>query len=273
MNKTCHILFAAAVCIAIAAAPCFPDEFSLSRQFQTGEHPEEAVPERIVLTEADEEEYYDDEYEDEDYMEEEEEGIADPLEPVNRFFFQVNDKLYFWILKPVAKGYSKIVPEKIRIGVKNVFDNIYTPARFVNNLLQFKVEAAGSELIRFGVNSTAGVLGYFDIARDRMNIRQKDEDFGQTLGVWGLGPIIYINWPFLGPSSVRDTLGFAGDYFLDPVNYVTPSLDRYAIKASDRLNRTSLSIGEYEEIKKDAIDPYAAVRDIYYQYRKSKISK
>ena len=135
------------------------------------------------------------------------------------------------------------------------------------------MKSAGNELLRFGVNSTVGMLGLYDVARDEMGIKVQDEDFGQTLGVWGAGPVFYITWPVLGPSNVRDSIGLAGDYFLDPVNYVNPLLDSYAIKAGDAVNKTSLVIGDYEEIKKDAIDPYAAFRDIYYQYRESKIER
>lgn len=208
-----------------------------------------------------------------EYLEEEEDEIADPLEPFNRVTFYFNDKLYFWVVKPVAKGYSTVLPEDVRIAIRNVFNNITTPIRFVNNLLQFKMKSAGNELLRFGLNSTVGVLGLCDYAGKKMGIRMQDEDFGQTLGVWGLGPVFYINWPVLGPSSVRDTVGLAGDYFLDPVSYVNPLFDSFAIRAGDKVNRASLSIGQYEEIKKDALDPYTAFKDIYYQYRKSKISR
>lgn len=213
------------------------------------------------------------EEEDLDYMEEEEDEIADPLEPMNRVFFAFNDQLYFLLLKPVARGYSFIFPEGVRISIRNFFDNIATPIRLVNNLLQFKFKLAGNELLRFGVNSTVGVLGLFDIAQNHMDIKAQDEDFGQTLGKWGFGPGFYITWPILGPSSLRDSVGYAGDYFLDPVYYIDPEIDRYAIKIGDQVNRTSLVIGDYEEIKKDAIDPYAAIRDIYHQYRKSKIDR
>jgi phospholipid-binding lipoprotein MlaA len=143
----------------------------------------------------------------------------------------------------------------------------------VNNLLQLKTGAAGNELLRFGINSTAGMLGLYDVAKTEAGIRGNDEDFGQTLGVWGLGPVIFINWPFLGPSTLRDSFGYGGDYFLDPLNCVKPSLDRMAINAGNGINRTSLSLGDYEEIKKDALDPYTALRDIYYQYRKSRIDR
>jgi phospholipid-binding lipoprotein MlaA len=213
------------------------------------------------------------EEEDLDYLDEEEDEISDPLEPMNRVFFAFNDQLYFLLLKPVTRGYSFILPEGVRISIRNFFDNIATPIRLVNNLLQFKFKPAGNELLRFGVNSTVGLLGFFDIAQNHMDIKAQDEDFGQTLGKWGLGPGFYITWPILGPSSLRDSVGYAGDYFLDPVNYIDPEIDRYAIKIGDQVNRTSFVIGDYEEIKKDAIDPYAAIRDIYHQYRKSKIDR
>lgn len=222
--------------------------------------------------EVGQEEIFKDPFADEEIFEEQE-IIADPFESVNRVFFGFNDRLYFWVLKPVAKGYATVVPERVRISLRHFFDNFSTPIRIVNNLLQMKFRPAGNELLRFSINSTVGVLGFFDIARQEMGIQMQDEDFGQTLGTWGMGPGFYINWPFLGPSSLRDSVGDAGDYFLDPVNYVTPLIDQYAIKIGDQVNRTSLSIGEYEEIKKDALDPYAAVRDIYFQYRRSKIDK
>lgn len=219
-----------------------------------------------------------DEEKDEDYLSEEEDyleedHIADPFEPLNRIAFQFNDKLYFWVLKPVAQGYSRIVVEDVRIAVKNFFNNIATPIRFVNCFLQLKFKPAGNELLRFGINTSVGILGLFDVARDNVGIQMQEEDLGQTLGVWGAGTGFYITWPILGPSSLRDTLGYAGDYFLDPVNYVNPMLDQYAIKVGDRVNRTSLSIGDYEDIKKEALDPYSAVKDIYHQYRESRVDR
>jgi phospholipid-binding lipoprotein MlaA len=220
------------------------------------------------------EESWEEDEEDLDYLEEEGDEIADPFEPVNRAFFAVNDKLYFWVLKPVTKGYSFVFPEPVRISVNNFFDNIATPIQFLNNLLQFKFKPAGKELLRFGINSTVGVLGIFDVAGESEGIEvNEDEDFGQTLGVWGLGPGFYMNLPLLGPSSLRDTVGSVGDYFLDPVNYVSPTIDRFAIKAGSGVNKASFKIGDYEEIKKDALDPYAAIRDIYHQYRRSKVSR
>lgn len=202
--------------------------------------------------------------------------IADPLEPINRVFFHFNDKLYFWVLKPVSTGYKEVVPEPLRVNVRNFFSNLCMPVRAVNCLLQGKIDEFGMEIGRFLVNSTIGVLGFGDPAKKIFNTGAQDEDFGQTLGFFGFGPGIYINWPILGPSSLRDTVGLAGDYFLDPLNYVIKDI-RYetvtnlSVRSYDRVNRTSLRLGEYESMKKAAIDPYVSLRDAYYQYRKNKI--
>ena len=215
---------------------------------------------------------YDDEY---DEYEEEVKTIADPLEPFNRAMFHFNDKLYFWVLKPAAKGYGWVVPKKGRVGVRRFFSNITTPIRFTNALLQFKFKHAGTELSRFLINSTIGVVGFMDPARDRWNIYRHREDFGQTLGHYGAGPGFFITWPFLGPSSVRGTIGYAGDLFLDPTTYLFPN-ERWAtvgIEAYERVNETSLEIGVYEGLKKDAIDPYIFIRDAYYQHRQNLVQE
>ncbi|MDH4232203.1 MAG: VacJ family lipoprotein [Nitrospirota bacterium] len=202
----------------------------------------------------------------------EEKGIADPLEPWNRIMFTFNDKLYFWVLKPVAQGYSAIVPEWGRVRVKNVFHNITMPVRFVNNLLQLKIDEAGTEVIRFVLNSTAGVLGMFDVAKN-IDLRAHDEDLGQTLGMYGFGDGFYLVWPVLGPSSLRDTAGTAGDFFLDPVNYITPAESGIAVRSLDVTNKTSLRIGDYEDLKESALDPYISLRNAYFQYRENKIKE
>jgi phospholipid-binding lipoprotein MlaA len=193
--------------------------------------------------------------------------IADPIEPVNRLFFFINDKLYYIVLKPVTETYAFILPEGFRIAFRNFFNNLSTPVRFVNNLLQFKVKSAGNELLRLLVNTTGGVLGLRDYAKEEMNLPMQDEDLGQTFGFWGLEPVFYLNLPIFGPSSMRDAVGKAGDHFLDPISYIDPSSDRIAIKAGDRVNRSSLVLGEYEKFTKEAFDPYIAVRDAYYQHR------
>jgi len=226
------------------------------------------MPDRDLSKEPDEELDYFDEF-DEFYEE-----IPDPLEPLNRFFFHFNDKLYFWLLKPVASGYKTLVPEPARIGVDNFFSNLAFPIRFINCLLQARLECAGHEWGRFILNSTIGIAGFFDVAGKHFDIKEYDEDLGQTLGSYGLGPGFFINWPFLGPSSVRDSIGDAGDAFLNPIYYFDLETKyKSAIKAFDEVNYRSLTIGEYEDLKRSALDPYIATRDAYFQYRQSKIKE
>jgi phospholipid-binding lipoprotein MlaA len=211
-----------------------------------------------------------------DYVEEEGEpekiGIADPLEHFNRAMYRFNDKLYFWVLKPLAQGYRKLVPEDARVGVSNFFANITFPIRFVNCLLQANFRGAASELGRFVINTLWGIGGLLDAASiPGINLSKQDEDFGQTLGVFGLGQGFYINWPILGPSSPRDTLGLVGDFFFHPIYSLTPWDVSLGIRTYEMVNNTSLSIGDYESLKEAAIDPYVAVRDAYVQYRDKKV--
>jgi phospholipid-binding lipoprotein MlaA len=204
-------------------------------------------------------------------LEETPEPISDPLEPVNRVFFQFNDKLYFWILKPLATGYKAVVPEGGRVGVRNFFSNLTTPIRLVNCMLQVNFKGAANETVRLLVNTTFGLVGFLDIAKKEVNIEKSEEDFGQTLGFWGIGPAIYIDWPILGPSSLRDTAGFIGDLFLDPRTYVFNPPIFYVVRPYELVNDTSLRIGEYEDFKESAVDPYIALKDAYHQYRQNKI--
>jgi phospholipid-binding lipoprotein MlaA len=187
--------------------------------------------------------------------------------------YHVNDKLYFWALKPLAQGYSKIVPEDFRIAVSNFFDNVKAPVRFVNNLLQLKFREAAEELARFTVNSTIGVGGLGDPARTERGLKRHDEDLGQTFGRYGIGHGIYLVWPLLGPSSIRDTLGFVGDKFLTPTSYITPTGDSLAVSGVDIINRTSFRIGDYEGIIEAAVDPYVSIRDGYLQHRKKEVAQ
>ena len=200
--------------------------------------------------------------------------ISDPLEPMNRAFFHFNDKLYFWLLKPVASGYKVVVPQPVRVSMRNFFYNAAFPVRFVNCLFQAKIEDAGVELSRFLVNTVVGVAGFFDMATKRFNLKRQEEDLGQTLGSYGVGPGIYINWPILGPSSLRDTVGSVGDAFLDPLNYIVPRTKyRMSVKTYNGINKTSLTIGDYEDLKRAALDPYVATRNAYFQYRQSRIKE
>ena len=199
--------------------------------------------------------------------------VADPLEPVNRAIFVFNDRLYFWVLKPVARGYGFVVPEPLRIGIRNAFTNILMPVRFVNSLLQGKVKGAGRELARFVVNSTIGMGGLFDTAKNDWHIPPSDEDTGQTLGTYGLGHGAYLVLPFFGPSSVRDTVGLGGDTLLNPLWYLLDFQTGLEVTAVKTINNTSLRIGDYEGIKAMAIDPYLAIRDGYIQHRAGQVAQ
>lgn len=200
--------------------------------------------------------------------------IADPLEPFNRAMYHFNDKLYFWVLKPVAQGYQKVVPEVVRIGVSNFFTNLAFPIRFGNSLLQADFNGATTELGRFLLNTLCGIGGLFDPAsHEEINLAKQERDLAQTLGSYGLGQGIFINWPILGPSSPRDTAGLVGDLFLHPLTYINPWYAGTAIKGSGKVNDASFRIGDYESLKDAAIDPYVAIRDAYVQYRAHRVKE
>ncbi len=208
----------------------------------------------------------------EDTFKEERVEIADPIEPFNRAMYHFNDKLYFWALKPVAQGYKVVVPEPARISVKNFFFNLGFPVRFLSCLLQADFSGAANEFGRFGINTIWGVGGLLDPSSNKeLDLQKQETDLGQTLGVYGVGHGFYIVWPILGPSSPRDTVDIAGDYFLYPVSYVYPWYAGIGVRAYEIVNSTSLRIGDYESLKEAAIDPYIAMRDAYIQYRLKKV--
>lgn len=214
--------------------------------------------------------YKDDEkldYADDKFKEEKVE-IADPIEPFNRVMYQFNDKLYFWALKPVARGYKAVVPEPARISVKNFFSNLAFPARFLNCLLQTDFSGAATEFGRFTVNTVWGVGGLLDpSAGKELDLQKQDTDLGQTLGVYGVGHGFYIMWPIYGPSSPRDSVTIIGDQILYPPSYIYPWYASLGVWSFEKVNYTSLRIGDYESLIGAAIDPYVSIRDAYIQYR------
>ena len=215
----------------------------------------------------------DEEYLDEDISEGEMSDISDPIEPINRFFFKFNDNLYFKVIKPFCKVYNKIVPETARRGIRSFFSHVYTPVRAANCLLQGKIDGFVREVARFIINTTAGGLGFRDAAFEDYHVEKSGEDFGQTLGVYGLGAGMYLVIPFLGPSSLRDAVGTAADSFMYPPNYYLDGWTSTGLTVYKRINDVSLRLGEYESFKETAIDPYVSVRQAYYQYRKKQIAK
>ncbi len=192
--------------------------------------------------------------------------IPDPLEGFNRAMFGVNDKLYFYMMKPVSQGYGFVLPRYSRVCVRNFFHNIEMPRRFINCLLQGKLEGAGTELTRFTVNSIFGLGGLFDIAR-MSDVMPQEEDTGQTFGVWGMGPGFYLTLPLVGPTSGRDGLGSLFDLAMSPTIIIPGS------SMLQRVNNTSLRIGQYEAMKNAAVDPYISLRNYFSQYREKAIQE
>ncbi len=202
--------------------------------------------------------------------------ISDPFEGLNRGIFWFNDKLYFYLLKPVARAY-RVVPRPVRQSISDFFSNISSPVRIVNSGLQFKFGDAGRETTRFFVNTTIGLGGLIDAADKWGKLPKKDEDFGQTLGVYHIGQGPYLILPFLGPSSLRDASGSVVDAFLDPLtsdlNRNWSLLDKAEFTAGLAVNYLSLDDDSYEKLKRDSLDPYLFMRDAYAQYRVAKVAQ
>jgi len=161
----------------------------------------------------------------------------------------------------------------VRVSVGNFFSNLAAPIRVVNNSLQGKIGPAGGELMRFIINTTVGIGGLFDPATRYAAIPESDEDFGQTLGRYGIGAGPYLVLPLVGPSNARDGLGWAVDLFLDPLPYLASGVEYWAAKGTNIVNTVSLDKDTYEGIKRDALDPYLFVRDAYAQHRTGKIER
>jgi len=208
-----------------------------------------------------------------DFTEDEDEDeikIYDPIENINRKIFIFNDGAYFYVLKPIAKGYRAAVPEQGRVAVSNFFSNLLAPVRIVNSALQLKGEDATNEVFRLIINSTIGLAGLFDVAKNDFKIKIKKEDFGQTLGHYQVGNGPYIVIPIIGPTTLRDGFGLLVDgAFLDPLNHIyDDESERYILaRAVDIETTLSLDKDTYEAIKKDSLDPYLFLRNAYLQFR------
>ena len=210
-----------------------------------------------------------------------EEEDLDPLKYYNQAMTQFNDVLYTYALSPVASTYADVIHKDVRGIVSNFFSNLMFPIRFVNNVLQFKFQEAGEETGRFLINSTIGFLGLFDPASEGFNLKEHKEDFGQTLGYWGVGSGFHIVLPIFGPSNVRDLIGFSVDGMLDPTfstekkSWKIPdNLEKsIGLKTLETVNSTSFKLGQYENLKKDAIDLYPFLKEIYEQKRNHEIKE
>jgi phospholipid-binding lipoprotein MlaA len=199
----------------------------------------------------------------------------DPLEPTNRYFFEVNYGLDELLFKPIAAWYNLLLPTAVERSVHNVLTNLNSPVIFANDLMQGSLPRAGVTFKRFVINSTAGVGGLFDVA-DRLGLRYHDDDFGLTLAVWGTGEGPYLVVPFLGPSNPRDLSGFGVDSVMDPWGWILPgrlqylSYTRQGVQAVDLRAR---NLETLEQIRKGALDYYATLRSLYRQHRNDQIKK
>jgi phospholipid-binding lipoprotein MlaA len=199
----------------------------------------------------------------------------DPLKEYNIPMTKFNDFIYMNIMGPIAKGYRYIVSKPIREGVSNIFHNIQFPIRLANNLLQLKFNNALEESARFAINSTFGLAGYIDLAKKEGGIQRHNEDFGQTLGFYGMSNDIHIVLPIFGPSNLRDTIGLVADGFISPINYaqkedwsIFESSNTYLlINAYKITNEYSLHMDEYENIRKGSVNLYFLLKSVYEQRR------
>ncbi len=210
----------------------------------------------------------------------------DPLEPMNTRIFEFNRQVDRFVLKPVAKGYNFVMPDLVQVGISNIFYNLRFAPRFLNNVFQGKVKGAGIEVGRFLVNSTVGLAGFFDVAK-HVNLVTPEEDLGQTLGFYGVKPGPYLVLPLLPPFTVRDFVGYVGDIFLNPINWMvvpiievdgipsviahknrtTTSIIQIGVRVGEIVNERSRNLETYQGVEEATLDLYSAVRNGYLQKR------
>jgi len=205
-----------------------------------------------------------------------EEAVNDPLESMNRAIFEVNEGLQDVLLRPIAKFYNANVNLTVRQGISNFLDNLSSPVIFANDLLQGEFERALTTFGRAIINTTIGIVGFADVA-SALGLERHDEDFGQTLAVYGMGEGFYLVLPILGPSSPRDAIGkLVIDPYLDPLGLWLGNTDRqnieYTLTGAKGLDEYAGIVDELNQVKKTSVDYYAAVRSLYRQKRKTEIN-
>ena len=194
----------------------------------------------------------------------------DPLEGYNRVMFEINQTIDGLLLKPAAEFYVLVVPDGVRYRISNVLRNLGEPINVVNNLAQGKMERGSTSLMRFTINSTVGLAGVFDVAAD-WGLERAPEDFGQTLASWGVGDEPYLVLPLLGPSNPRDAVGFGVDWAADPVAYLLPSKASVARSVLSGVSQRAEHLENLETLERTSVDFYAALRELYKQYRDNEI--
>jgi phospholipid-binding lipoprotein MlaA len=194
----------------------------------------------------------------------------DPLEPFNRGVYQFNETLDRFVVKPVAEGYRFVLPQLVRTSINNFFSNLNDVTVLANNVLQGKFLAALDDFSRIAINSTIGMLGLFDIASEA-GIQKHNEDFGQTLGVWGLAEGPFVMLPFFGPSTGRDTVGLVGDFYTDPLRSTDPVHLRNQARGLRIVDHRAQLLDASKVLEAAALDPYEFLRDAYLQRRRNLI--
>jgi len=194
----------------------------------------------------------------------------DLFKSYNEVMTSFNNGVYTEVFDPISNVYKFIIPETPRDCISNFFNNLMFPIRFVNNLFQFKLINSLEETERFVINTTLGFGGIIDIAKNDLGIKQHNEDFGQTLGFYGIPSGEHIVLPILGPSNVRDIFGLAGDYVLNPVNYVN-NKESLILTVEYNLNDLPKSMENYNILTKDAIQLYPLLKETYESYRLKEI--
>jgi len=196
---------------------------------------------------------------------------GDPLEPMNRAIFSFNEKVDAWVLRPTAVAWDKVVPTPVENGLDNAFENIRFPIHLVNNALQGRIDATGTTIFRFLINSTIGIAGFFDVAK-HLGMPRRNADFGQTLGVWGVPSGPYLVWPILGSSSVRDSAGMAVDSYINISGLFVDWPWLAGQRVLETVNDRALLLGEIDRAREASFDFYVAVRAAYEARRTAAVT-
>ncbi|HJP19869.1 MAG TPA: VacJ family lipoprotein, partial [Nitrospinota bacterium] len=204
----------------------------------------------------------------------EDEAIYDPIEPFNRLMWSFNEKLYDNVMEPVARGYSKVLPEPARIIIKNFFSNLTEPIALISSAAQNNKEKVDRSIGRFLINSTLGIGGLFDPAGKIFNIKKANEDFDQALAYHNVPSGAYIMLPIFGPTTTRGIVGKISQAFISPefifgIDFLTAA----GVRSEEMVNDVSLNLGQKEELDSFALDPYTSVKDFYIQRRKALIEE
>jgi phospholipid-binding lipoprotein MlaA len=206
-----------------------------------------------------------------------EEVHPDPLAPFNEPMFRFNRGLDDWVVRPIGRGYAWLTPRPVRVALGRFLDNVQVIPRVVNNVLQLHFKRAGTETARFGINTTVGLLGFFDPAQSWLDLDPAPNDFGLTCRRYGVPGGPYLMLPFFGPSTITDTAGLAVDWFMNPIQWFVPlyvsvavSGGRYTVEA---VNYRSLHLDQFADVDRFAVDLYGAVQDFYLQRRAQRLEE